>query len=199
MQWRLSPSVIAEAATALGLFGVAIFFPWRDLNRRASLTGSILLVVAALWILTHSLEIGTPVASIKAYLMGLQLIWGLFAMTFWLMYIVRYIAPGKWQTGRMHTLLGIMPLLTILALTTNHIHGLMWTAPGLNMQNPYLPLEPAYGPVYWVCMAYMGALTAYGGFLILRKVVRQNNFRMWEPWTLILAVVIPLGGVHILR
>jgi PAS domain S-box-containing protein len=197
MEWQLSPSVIAEAATALGFFVVAIFFPWRDLNRRASLTGSILLIVAALWILTHSLEIGTPVASIKAYLMGLQLIWGLFAMTFWLMYIVRYIAPGKWQTGRIYALFGIVPLLAVLAVATNHIHGLMWTAPGLDTYNPYLPLKPAYGPVYWVCLAYTGSLTACGGYLILKKVARHNNFRMWEPWTLILAAVIPLVAAFV--
>jgi PAS domain S-box-containing protein len=192
MQWQLSLSVIAEAATALGLLVVAIFFPWRDLNRRASLIGSILLIVAALWILTHSLEIGTPVASYKAYLMGLQLIWGLIALTLWLLYIVHYVASRKWQTSSIYALFGIVPLLAILAVTTNGIHGLMWTAPGLNSQNPYLPLEPAYGPVYWVCMAYMGALIAYGSFLILKKVVRQNNFRTWEPWTLIFAVVIPI-------
>lgn len=194
MQWQLSPSVIAEAGTALGLLVVAIFFPWRDLNRRASLTGSILLLVAALWILTHSLEIGTPVAAYKAYLMGLQLIWGLFAMTLWLVYIVRNIAPGRWQTGRNYALFCIMPLLAILAVATNQYHGLMWTSPGLDMRDPYLPLEPAYGPVYWACMTYMGALTAYGGFLILRQVVRQNNFRRWEPWTLILAVAVPLAA-----
>jgi hypothetical protein len=146
MQWQLSPSVIAEAATSFCLLLVAIFFPWRDLNRRASLTGSLLLIVAALWILTHSLEIGTPVASVKAELMGLQLLWGLLAMTFWLVYIARYIEPGKWQTGRIYAFLGIVPLLAGLAVATNHFHGLMWAAPGLNAGNPYLPLEPAYGP-----------------------------------------------------
>jgi PAS domain S-box-containing protein len=197
MQWQLSPSVIAEAATSLCLLFVAIFFPWRDLNRRASLTGSLLLIVAALWILTHSLEIGTPVASIKAVLMGLQLLWGLLAMTFWLVYIARYIEPGKWQTGRIFAFLGIMPLLAGLAVATNHIHGLMWTAPGLDAGNPYLPLEPAYGPAYWLCMAYMGALTVSGGFLILRKAARQNNFRRWEPWTLILAAAMPLVAAFV--
>jgi PAS domain S-box-containing protein len=197
MQWQLSPSVIAEAATALGLFAVAAFFPWRDLNRRASRIGSILLLVAALWILTHSLEIGTPVASYKAFLMGLQLIWGLIALTLWLIYIVHYVASGKWQTSRLYALSCIVPLLAIVAVTTNDFHGLMWTAPGLNMQNPYLPLEPSYGPVYWVCMAYMGALIAFGSFLILGKVVRRNNFRTWEPWTLILAVVMPIGAAFL--
>ena len=68
----------------------------------------------------------------------------------------------------------------------------MWTAPGLNWQNPYLPLEPAYGPVYWICMAYMSALIAFGGFLIINSVARQNNFRTWEPWILIIAVIIPI-------
>jgi len=85
MQWQLSPSVIAEAGVALGLLIVAIYFHWHALNRRANLIGHVLLTIAALWILTHSLEIGTPVASYKAYLMGLQLVWGLIALTLWLM------------------------------------------------------------------------------------------------------------------
>ena len=75
MQWQLSPGVILEAGTALGILIMAVFFPWRDINRRASVIGSALLVVAALWILTHSLEIGLPLVSYKAYLMGTQLIW----------------------------------------------------------------------------------------------------------------------------
>jgi PAS domain S-box-containing protein len=192
MQWQLSLSVLAEAGTALGILIIAVFFPWRDVSRRATLIGSSLLVIAALWILTHALEIGIPVASSKAYLMGLQLIWGLFALTLWLMYIIHYTALGKWQTGRIYPLFGIMPLSAILALATNHIYGLMWTAPGLDIHNPYLPLKPAYGLVYWACMAYLGALIASGSFLILKKVVRQHNFRRWELWTLILAAVIPL-------
>jgi PAS domain S-box-containing protein len=197
MQWQLSPSVIAEAGTALGLLVVAIFFPWRDLNRRASLIGSILLIVAALWILTHSLEIGTPAASIKAYLMGLQLAWGLIALTLWLLYIIHYVASKKWQTSRIYPWFSIVPLLAILAVITNDFHGLIWTAPGLNSQNPYLPLEPAYGPAYWICMAYMSALIAFGSVLILNRVVRRNNFRTWEPWTLIFAVLIPIGAAFL--
>ena len=192
MQWQLSPSVMAEAGTALGILIVAVYFPWRDISRRARLIGSMLLVIAALWILTHSLEIGIPIASYKAYLMGLQLIWGLLTLTLWLMYIIHYTATVKWQTGRIYALFGIMPLLAILALATNSIYGLLWTAPGLNIHNPYLPLEPAYGPVYWASMVYVGALSVSGVFLILKKVFRQPNFRRWEPWTLILAVVIPL-------
>jgi uncharacterized membrane protein len=124
--------------------------------------------------------------------MGLQLIWGLLTLTLWLNYIIHYTATGKWQTGLIYTLFGIVPLLAILTLVTNNIYGLMWTDPGLNLNNPYLPLEPAYGLVYRVCMAYMGALIVAGSYLGIKKVVRQHNFRGWEPWTLILAVVIPL-------
>lgn len=192
MQWQLSPSVIAEVFTALGILIVAIYFPWRDLNRRASRTGSVLLIVSALWILTHSLEISTPIASYKAYLMGLQLIWGLLALTLWLIYILQYIAPGKWQAGRIYTLFGVMPLLAIVALITNHIYGLMWTDPGLNIANPYLPLDPVYGLFYWFSMVYMAALIVSGSFLIVKKVVKQNSFRRWEPWVLILVAVTPL-------
>ena len=110
MQWQLSPSVIAEAGMALGILIVAVCFPWRDISRRARIIGSILLIIAALWILTHSLEIGTPIASDKASLMGLQLIWGLLALTLWLIYIIQYTATEKWQTRRIYTMFGIMCL-----------------------------------------------------------------------------------------
>ena len=192
MQWQLSPSVICEAVTALGILIIAICFPWRDISRRARIIGSILLIIAALWILTHALEIGIPVAADKASLMGLQLIWGLLALTLWLMYIIQYTVTEKWQTRRIYILFVIMPFLAILALVTNNIYGLMWTDLGLNMNNPYLPLEPVYGLAYWIFMAYMGALIVFGSYLVFRKVVRQHNFRSWEPWILILVVVLPI-------
>ena len=192
MQWQLSTSVIAEAGVALGILIVAVCFPWRDISRRARIIGSILLIIAALWILTHSLEIGIPIASDKASLMGLQLIWGLLALTLWLIYIIQYTATEKWQTRRIYTMFGIMPLLAILALVTNNIYGLMWTDPGLNLNNPYLPLEPAYGLVYWVFMVYMAGLIVLGSFIVVKKVILQHNFRRWEPWILILVVIIPI-------
>jgi PAS domain S-box-containing protein len=192
MQLQLSFGVVAEAGTALGILIIAVYFPWRDVSRRANLLGSSLLVIAALWILTHSLEIGLPIASAKAYLMGMQMIWGLISMPLWLMYIIHYTVARKWQAGRIYALFVIMPLLAILALATNHRNGLMWTAPGLDLRNPYLPLKPSYGLIYWACMAYLGALIMSGSFLILKNVARRQNFRRWEPWTLILAAVMPL-------
>ncbi len=192
MQWQLSSSVIAEAVTALGFLGAAVYFPWYDLNRRARLIGSSLIIIASLWMLTHSLEIGTPVASYKAYLMGLQLIWGLLAMSLWLIYILYYFAPVRWQTSRIYVLFGVMPLLAIVGVATNHIYSLMWTNPGLDTHNPYLPLDPAYGPFYWGCMVYIGVLVACGGLIIFNNVIRHHNFRRWEPWTLILAAAMPL-------
>jgi PAS domain S-box-containing protein len=197
VQWLLSPGVIAEAATALGLLVAAIYFPWRDLNRRAGLTGSVLLVVDALWILSHALEIGSPVATLKAYLMGLQLIWGLMALTLWVVYIVHHVASTRWQNSRIYAAFGIVPTCAILAVITNGIHGLMWTSPGLDARNPYLPLNPAYGPFYWACMAYMSVLLAFGSILILGTVVRRGNLRTWEPWTLIVAVALPLAAAFL--
>ncbi|MDD4874746.1 MAG: histidine kinase N-terminal 7TM domain-containing protein, partial [Dehalococcoidales bacterium] len=199
MLWQLSPSVITEALTALSILIVAIYFPWRDLNRKANLIGSILLIIAAFWILTHSLEIGTPIASYKAYLMGLQLIWGLIAMTLWLTYIIQYTASKKWHISRIYALFSIMPLLAIAVVATNHIYGLMWTNPGLDVHNPYLPLDPSYGTFYWVCMAYVGVLVVCGSFLVIKNVLQKSkhNFRRWEPWILILAAVIPLLAAFI--
>ena len=164
MLWQWSPSVIAELIASAIMLALAIYFPWRDLNRRARLTGVTLVFFCALWILSHAIEIGIPVASSKESLVGIQLVLGIIALTFWLFYILHYLGPRKLLARRIYILFGIMPLIAILALSTNNIYGLMWTEAGLDSQNPYLPLQPAYGIIYWACMVYMAMLTLTGSF-----------------------------------
>jgi hypothetical protein len=153
MLWHWSPSVMAEVAACAGLLFVTIYFPWRNLNRRASFFGSSLLLACALWMLSHAMEIGLPAPFPKSYLMGTQLIWGTIAITFWLLYIVHFIGPGTWLTPRIYVFLGIIPFLEILGVGTNSLHSLFWSKPGLDANNPYLPLQPTYGIIYWICMA----------------------------------------------
>ncbi|MCJ7664260.1 MAG: PAS domain-containing protein, partial [Desulfobacterales bacterium] len=183
---------MAEVAASACILVMAIYFPWRDLNRRTSLIGVTLLLVCALWMLSHALEIGLPDPSTKSYLMGAQLIWGIIALTFWLLYIVHYVGSKKWLTKRIYVLLGIMPLIGILGVFTNHIHNLIWSKPGLDSHNPYLPLQPTYGIVYWICMGYIVVLTLTGSFLLIRKVVRPHYGHRGESASLLIAAVLPM-------
>jgi PAS domain S-box-containing protein/putative nucleotidyltransferase with HDIG domain len=192
MLWQWSPSVIAELAASAILLVLAIYFPWRDLNRQARLTGVTLVFFCALWILSHAFEIGLPVVSYKESLAGLQLVLGMMALTFWLFYILHYLGPRKLFTRRIYILSGIMPLIAILALSTNNIHGLMWTGPGLDSQNPYLPLEPTYGIIYWACMVYVAMLTLTGSFLIIWNIIRRRYGYSRKSIYLLVAAILPL-------
>ncbi|MCX6563486.1 MAG: PAS domain S-box protein [Candidatus Aminicenantes bacterium] len=192
MLWQWSPYVIAEFAAAAGIVIMAIYFPWRDLNRRSSLIGVTLLLVCSLWMLAHAIEIGLPVPSYKSYLMGAQLIWGIIALTLWLLYIVHQIGPKKWLTKRVFVLLGIMPLMSILGVISNHFHHLIWIKPGLDSQNPYLPLQPTYGITYWICVVYIVVLIFTGSFLLIKNVVRPHYNRIGESAILLIAAVLPM-------
>ena len=192
MSWQWSPSVIAEVTAAAGLLLIAIYFPWRNLNRRASFFGASLLLACALWVLSHAMEIGLPLPSYKSYLMGAQLIWGIIALTFWLLYIVHHIGPKKWMTTRAYALLGIMPLIGIVGVCTNHVHSLIWSNPGLDGHNPYLPLQPTYGLIYWICMAYVVVLILSGSLLLISNVVRLHHGRNKESAGLLIAAVLPM-------
>ncbi|MCX5993839.1 MAG: PAS domain S-box protein, partial [Chloroflexi bacterium] len=162
------------------------------LNRQARLTGVTLVFFCALWILSHAIEIGLPVVSYKESLVGLQLILGMMALTFWLFYIFHYLGPRKLLTSRIYILFGIMPLVAILALSTNNDYGLMWTEIGLDSQNPYLPLQPTYGIIYWACMVYIAMLTLTGSFLIIWNIIRRRYGYRRESIYLLIAAVIPL-------
>jgi PAS domain S-box-containing protein/putative nucleotidyltransferase with HDIG domain len=192
MLWQWSPGVIAEIAASAGLVVLAIYFPWRELNRRASLMGASLLLSCALWMLSHAVEIGLPLPATKSYLMGAQLIWGTLSVTFWLLYIVHHIGSKKWLTKRNYILLGIIPSIVILGICTNHLHNLIWSTPGLDGHNPYLPLQPTYGIIYWIGMAYVSALTLSGSFLLIKNVIRLHHGRYRESAGLLLAAVLPM-------
>ena len=192
MLWQWSPGVIAELITSAIMLILAIYFPWRDLNRQSRLTGVTLVFFCALWILSHAIEIGLSVASYKEKLVGVQLVLGILSLTFWLFYIFHYLGPRKLLTWRIYILFGIMPLIAILALSTNNVYGLMWTEAGLDSQNPYLPLQPTYGIIYWACMVYMAMLTLTGSLFIIWNITRRHYIRSRESIYLLVAAVIPL-------
>ena len=175
----------------------AIYFPWRDINRRARHTGVTLIFVCALWVLSHAIEIGSPVASYKESLMGIQLVLGITALTFWLFYIFHYLGPKYLLARRIYILFGIMPLVAVLALLTNNAYGLMWTDIGIDSQNPYLPLQPTYGIVYWACMVYTAVLTLTGSFIIIWNIMRRRYSYSREWIFLLIAAVIPLIAAFI--
>ena len=131
-------------------------------------------------------------ASYKELLMGVQLVLGMIALTFWLFYILHYLGPRKLLDWRIYILFGIMPLVAIAALATNNIYGLMWTGVGLDSQNPYLPLEPTYGLIYWACMVYIAMLTLTGSIFIIWNIFRRRYGYRRESIYLLIAAVIPL-------
>jgi PAS domain S-box-containing protein/putative nucleotidyltransferase with HDIG domain len=192
MLWQWSPGVIAELVASAVLLLLAIYFPWRDLNRQARLTGVTLIFVCALWMLSNAIETGLPVASYKESLVGLQLVLGAVALTLWLYYILRYLGPRKLLTRRTYILFGIVPLIAILALSTNSVYGLMWTEIGIDSQNPYLPLQPTYGIIYWACMVYLAVLTLTGSILIIWSIFRRRYSYSRESIYLLLAAVLPV-------
>ncbi|MDD8025841.1 MAG: histidine kinase N-terminal 7TM domain-containing protein [Acidobacteriota bacterium] len=192
MPWRWSPSVVAEIVAAASVLVLAIYFPWRELSRRAGFFGSSLLLACASWMLSHAVEIGLPAPAPKSYLMGAQLIWGIIASTFWWLYIVHHIGSNKWLSKRFYILLGIAPSIVILGTCTNPLHNLIWSTPGLDSVDPYLPLQPAYGIVYWIGMAYVFALTLSGSLLIIKNVIRRNHGRTRESVGLLIAAALPM-------
>ena len=192
MLWQWSPGVFAELAASGILLVLAIYFPWRDLTHRARLIGVTLIFDCALWILSHAFEIGLPAVSYKEALVGIQLVLGMVAMTLWLFYIFHYLGPRKLLARRIYLLFAIMPLIAILALSTNNIYGLMWTGAGLDSQNPYLPLQPTYGMIYWACMVYVAVLTLTGSGLIIWNVIRHRYGYSPESISLLIAAVIPV-------
>ena len=192
MAWQWTPYVTVEFAAALILAILAVYYPWRDPSIKASRAGALFLLVSAVWMLFHALEIGSSIAQTKYYLDEAQFVCAIIASTMWLIYIIHYTWYSERLSRSIFVILGIIPLFALLLVVTNQSHGLMWTNAALNTDNPYLPLVVTNGIGAWACIVYAYALFLVGLFMLVQTLIRMRCFHRWEARALIFLLASPL-------
>jgi hypothetical protein len=195
MDWQYTPYTLPLAVGAWISLALALY-AWR----RRTVPGADTFIVLALavggWCLGYSLEILSADLAAKIFWARVQY-FGIAALPVaWLTFALQYSRRDSWLSRRNLLLLSIIPLITILLVWTNDIHGLIWSQVVLNTSGPFPAMEVSYGAWFWIQWAYAYLLLLLGTGLLIRMVTTFPDLYRWQAILLLFAAIVPwLGNI----
>src|SRR5689334_16480931 len=153
MHWRFTPYVIPLIiATIISAWLVLV--AWRRRSVPGAIPFGLLMLGVGEWSLAYAVELGS--AGLPAVLFWDNLTWlgGAIAPAAWLAFALQYTGRARWVTPRLVVLLAIEPLITLLLVWTNAMHGLIASNVRVYSSASFSALNYTNGLWFWVNIVY---------------------------------------------
>ena len=193
MHWQYTPYVLPLVITAAISAGIALVV-WR--RRRVPGAVPFLLVMLAVveWSLGNVLELGSTELAAKLFWANAEYLGIVILPVMWLAFALQYTRREKWLTRRNLALLAIVPILTLLLVWTNNLHGLMRHNIRLDTSGPFSVVAKTYGMWFWVHTAYCYALVFLGTLVLVQSLFRPPPLYRGQAGALLIGALTPWAG-----
>lgn len=197
MSISLSPYTIPLIITGVVTL-VSMVYTFRQQRVEGSRDLLVLLFAIIFWVVTYIFELNGSTFEGKLFWAKTEYFGIVLIPVAYLLFTLKYIgAFQKIKRGRQFTaVLLIIPIITLLLVWTNELHGLIWTSTSLILENnlSYLVLE--HGPWFWVNVGYVNLLLVTSTFYLLRRIVTTPNQFRGQIVLIILGSLCPwLGNI----
>jgi PAS domain S-box-containing protein len=129
---------------------------------------SILMAVVALWALVALFEVSSQDPLTKIFSYGLKYLFIVITPPAWLVFSLCYANRLRKLHPVFLAAISILPLLTLILVSTNGYHHWMFTSFEMVHTGNYFLLYPNFGPWFWVHTGYSYIILS-AGFLLLTK------------------------------
>lgn len=188
---NLYAALLLVAALASGLAASVV---WQ--RRRSPGAWPLLAFLASLfiWSLTYAFYWLTPAANAGARIFWLDatylgVVW---APPAFLLFTLHYTQREHWATRRLTLLLTLEPLLTLLILWTDPLHGLFFAG----LRTPDSSTIFAGGPWFWLHIVYTYGMLLISYLMLLRYYRHARDHFRHQAGTILFAVTLPwLGNI----
>jgi PAS domain S-box-containing protein len=191
---------------ALPLFGGGILLValavmiWRRRQEISEELFTLVLGAQAFWMLAYGMELmGTNLATVDFW--GRVSYLSIVSITsFWLLFVLAFVGQVWWLKPRTLLLLAVVPVLSLVALWTNDLHHLFWTAITLADNGSFVYRETIHGPLFWVHTAYSYSVSMLAAIILIRSIRRRRPalYRFQTGLLLAAWLVAMLGNVFTL-
>ncbi len=193
MQWQNSPYAWALILTAIAS-GIVVLLAWRRRPAPGAWPTVFLMLAVALWSLAYALELGSANLEAQTFWAKVQYLGIVTVPVTWLILALEYTGLAKWLNRRNLVLLAIVPLLTLVLVWTNELHGLIWTRVGQATAGSYVVLDLTYGGFFWVHFAYAYLLLLAGTVRWLQVLIRAPQLYRGQAGAVLVGALTPWVG-----
>jgi len=196
MHLRFTVYAIPEAISGAILIWLVIV-TWRRRSAPGASSFIVILLAAAVYALSYMVQLGSTDVSTAILWNNVGWLGSVLLPPAWLAFALQYTGRSKWLTRRMVVLLAIVPLVTLLLVWTNTMHGLISSNNSLDSTAPFAALVSTPGAWFWVFLVYAYTLFLLGALVIgsfIRTLMRSASLYHGQVIALLIAVIAPWVG-----
>lgn len=186
---HLKPLLATSAATLL-----LLIYVWRRRRTPGAKPLAALVLSAGIWSLANALKLGATLLPAKLFWANVVYLGVVIAPVAWLLFALAYTGRERWLTRRRIFTLSLIPLLTVVLVWTDDLHGLMRRTVALDTPGPQPIMTNVHGPWFWVHSAYSYLLLLLGTAILLRTLWYRRRLYTRQVVAMALAALLPWAG-----
>jgi len=148
----------------------------------------------AIWSFVYSFEISSQDVQTKLRLDNVEYFGVVSIPVFFLMFALEFSGRGHLLTPRKKALLWFIPVVTLVLVSTNEFHGLMWDSETVKESFGLTLLEVRPKIFFWLNVVYSYILLLAANLLLIKEVIQRPGIYRIQAGLVILGLLIPWIG-----
>ena len=184
----------AYSYTLLLVAGVAAcvaIFAWRRRGAPGALALVALMAGVFAWSGAYAVELGVEGLQAKVFWAKVEYLGICSVPLSWLVLALGYTGREAWAAGRNLALLSALPLVTLLLVWTNEVHGLVWSSTTVETDGGFANLVVGHGPGFWVYWIYANLLLLAATAFMVPHLTRSLRLYRAQGIVLLLSTLAP--------
>lgn len=190
--WPFLSSVVITTFTGI--------YAWRNRTVPGATPFAVLMIVAVVWSLGSLLELSGADLPTKILCANFRYLGVVAAPVVWLALALQYTGHDQLLTRRNLAFLAIVPLIAILLLWTNELHGLMRRDIHLVLIGSFSVIGKTYGPWFWVLTIYSYIILLSTLIMLVEALLRAPPSYRGQTLALLTGLLLTFfgSGLHVL-
>jgi PAS domain S-box-containing protein len=191
MHWRYTPYLwlLLTSAVIAAALGVYARRHRRDVPGASPFV--ILALAATVWSLANAMELAGADLFTKLVWANVQYLSYVTLPAAWLALALAYTGQDKWLTRRRVAWLSVEPIITVILVWTNDLHGLVRRSVYLDTSGPFSVIGRTHGPWFWINAVYSYVLLFAATYLLVRALVHAPSLYRGQTLVLLLGFLVP--------
>jgi PAS domain S-box-containing protein len=190
MHWQHTPYTLPLIISAAISAALALF-AWRRRPVSGATPVALLMLAVAQWQLGYALELASADLPSQLLWAKVEYLGMVMVPVAWLAFVFQYTGRERWLARRNLALLAIEPLVTLLLVWTNDLHGLIYSNIRLDTSGSFSVLSLAFGAWSWVDVAYSYLLLVFSVLLLIRALIPSSSLYREQVGVLLMGVFTP--------
>lgn len=166
-------------------------YAYRRYRLQARIPFAQMMVSMAFWSASYGLELAAQNITEKIWLAKVEYLGIVSLPVFWLRFVFTFLGHSNLPSRHTYRLLWGVPILTLLLVWTNELHGMVWSRYTLG-EAPFFLLILEHGEYFWIHTLYSYGAILGGMIILLTAAIQMAGIHRAQALMLFFGILVPI-------